>query len=271
VQFAFVGRDSLHLLVDLYHTTGAASWPPWKDLGLEWSGMRYKYHQISKHISNIFQTYSKHIQKTCANRLKSPTSWEQSKASSLCPSLCCETALPKVETRCFGKAHIGVEVQHQSPSNIRIVRKPCAVWLRLEKQNPAPRYRGGSKRKWTGFVLECKKRTQQRFCEYVHYQHATNHSKHATALQNRILDGIPKNDSTMNISSIQQLHRLWHFNWMLIHSCYWVVIYMYTYIHTYIIYYTYLYITSIYNIHCHTAVWTKAQWASAAPWCRSQE
>ena len=54
MQFAFVGRDSLHLLVDLYHTTtGAASWPPWKDLGLEWSGMPYKYHQISKHIPNM--------------------------------------------------------------------------------------------------------------------------------------------------------------------------------------------------------------------------
>ena len=48
-----VGRDSLHLLVDLYRTTTGASWPPWKDLGLEWSGMHYKYHQISKHISNI--------------------------------------------------------------------------------------------------------------------------------------------------------------------------------------------------------------------------
>ena len=188
-----------------YHKHKPASWPPWKDLGLE----------CRLQISKQFQQFQQFQTTNFQNRINLPTSRDQTLVTLPAVTLLCEAALlPKVETRCCGKAHIGVEVQHQSPcsSNMfRIVGKLCACG------HPPPRYRGRSQLKRTRFVLECKKRTQQRFYQYVHFQQATNHSKHATALQNPIFDDIPNNDSTMKVSSIQQLHRFWQSNWMLIH------------------------------------------------------
>ena len=217
---------------------------------------------VMLNYQRVFQTYSKHVQIASDRQLlgNSP------KLRHFARHFAAKLRFQRVETRCFGKAHIGVEVQHQSPSNIRIVRKPCAVWLSLEKQNPAPRYRGGSKRKWTGFVLECKKRTQQ------------------TLLWSCALSARNKPQQARNCTS--KSHLRWHtqqrfYNEHLIDSTIASIVTLQLNVDTfmllscniyiYIRIHNLLYITSIYNIHCHRAVWTKAQWASAAPWCRSQE